>query len=280
MPRNDKAINTLASSNKPRELARAAQELASSSVPEDHTELLRLLRDPAFRSRLDPPDQDVANADDLYLARPIRSLALNRAPIARDTLRQLIADKAFTEDDDRVDLLLAATETWRPAEPAVLAFWRRTMDPDGAHAEITVAVAATNASEPAVLFFGDCLADGRFANEARIAWMRRQLLMHRTEEPFLRMSEGLILGDNAGKLTAPLRLALAEALFDFKQQEWYPPHNPPHPPNRLRTNRAGRDILRRIAAHTTDHLSPGPGLRAAIETTLKEFDAMDKANAP
>ncbi len=274
------AVKTLSSSAVPRELARAAQELAVSAAPEDHAALLGFLRDPAFRGRLDPPGEDVAGADDLYLAWPIRSLALNRALVARETLRQLMVDQAFTDDEDRVDLLLAATEHWRPAEPAVIGFWRRAMDPDGAHAEIAVAVAAANASEPAAAFFGECLGDGRFSDEARIAWMRRQLLLHRTEESFLRAAEGLMLGESAGKLSPGLKVALAEALFDFRQQEWYPPHNPPRPPERARTSRAGRDILRRIAAFTTERLSPDRALRLAIEKTIKELDAMDKAKAP
>jgi hypothetical protein len=280
MPRNEKAIATLETSDKPRELARAAQTLAASVNPEDHVFLLRLLRNPAFRERLDPPDAEVAGADDLYLARPIRTLAANRAQVARESLRQLINDRAFNEDPDRVDLLLRATATWRPAEPDVVAFWRRVMDPDGVHAEIAVTVAVENASEPAVAFFEECLRNTRFDEDLRVAWMRRPLLLHRTEEPFLRMCERLLLGGAAGTHSPALQRALVEALFDFKQEEWYPPHNPPVPPKRALTNRAGRDILRRIAAHARENLEPGPELEVAIAAVLKRFDAMDKAHAP
>jgi hypothetical protein len=280
MARNDKAIKTANESEKPREIARATQELAAGVDPEDHKALLRLLRDPAFRDRLDPPDADVAGADDLYLAKPIQTLARNKSEFARATLRQLIQDPAFTDDDDRLDLLVGATETWRPAEPVVVAFWRRMMDPDGAQAELTVAAAAENASEPAVEFFGECLCDTRFEDEARVAWMRRQFLLHRTEESFLRLAERLTVGPDAGKLPKKLQLAFVEAIFDFEQEQWYPPHNPPVPPKRARTGRAGRDILRRIAAHARADLELDEGLRAAIAGVLKELDVLDKNRAP
>jgi len=280
MARNEKAIKTLETAEKPREIARAAQELAASADSDDHAVLLRSLRNPAFRARLDPPEAEVAGADDLYLARPIHTLAGSRAPIARNTLRQLINDAAFTEDPDRVDILLRATVAWRPAEPDVVAFWRRMMDPDGMHAEIALASAVENASEPAVAFFEDCLRDARFDEDIRIAWMRRPLLLHRTEEPFLQMCERLLSGGAAPALSPTLQLALVEALFDFKQEEWYPPHNPPIPPKRATTHRAGRDILRRIADHARRQLELDERLETAVAAVLKELDALDSSRAP
>ncbi|HEX5047133.1 MAG TPA: hypothetical protein VFX89_08445 [Gammaproteobacteria bacterium] len=275
MPRNEKAIRVLTSSTNTRELARAAQELAASADADDQAALGAALRNSALQARLDPPDADYAGAEDLNIARPLRTLAGNRSPLARGTLTTLINDATFTEDPDRFDLLLRATATWRPPDPVVVAFWRRAMDPDDVHFQIAVAVATENATEPAVAFFESCLRDARYDDETKISWMRRPLLMHRVEEPFLKMSERLLSTGPPAPLARPLQAALVEALFDFKQEEWYPPHSPPVPPRWTATTPAGRDILRRIAAYARNTLGPGAELETAIKAVVTQLDAID-----
>lgn len=279
MPRNEKAIRVLASSGNTRELARAAQELAASADAEDQAALSAALRNPALQARLDPLDEEYAGAEDLNIARPLRTLAGNRSQLARSTLSALMNDPTFTDDPDRFDLLLRATATWRPPDPVVVAFWRRAMDPDDVHYQIAVAVATENASEPAVAFFEACLRDARYDNETKIAWMRRPLLLHRVEEPFLRMSERLLSAGTPGPLAQPLQVALVEALFDFKQEDWYPPHSPPVPPRWTATTPAGRDILRRIAAYARNTLKPGAEIETAIGTVVTQLDALDRTRS-
>jgi hypothetical protein len=279
MPKNTAALEVLETAKEPIKLARAAQQLAASADPEDHAALLKYLQSETFRQKLDPPEEETTGPDDLLLARPIRTLTANKAPPARETLLALIRDEEFLKHPDRVDILVRATGAMRPPPPVVLAFWKRFTVPDDIHTEFIIRTEVENGSAPAIACFEDALQDSRFDEELRVAWMRRHVLEFRAETEILAMADRLVTGPTS-KLSKPLKLALAEALCDYRPEEWYGPHRIAKPQSRARTRRPGRDALRKLATFVKEQLSPDPKLRAALEKTVAELDALDKAHAP
>jgi len=279
MPRNETAIQTLQLEKALKKLVRAAQELAASRDPEDHTALLPFLKDAAFRDRLDPPDAETTGPEDMNLGRVLRTLGENKMGPGHDSILKLIADPDFTSDPDRVDMLLRATVNVRPAPPQVISFWKKVSDPEGVHMEIAVAVAVENKSAPAILFFQERMLDKSLDEESRILWMHEWVMPNRANTDMLAMCHRLITGP-AADFSNSLKLALAESLFEYRPEEWFGPHHIPTPEPRRNTRRPGRDSLREIAQFVLEKLSPGPALKLAIETTVKELDALDKVNAP
>jgi hypothetical protein len=167
----------------------------------------------------------------------------------------------------------------RPPPPAAIAFWKRFSAPDDLCAEFVVRAEVENGSAPAIACFEEALQNPGFEDELRRIWMRRHVLEFRAQAEILAMADRLVTGP-ASRLPKPLKLALAEALFDHRPEEWYGPHAMAKPQPRRETRRPGRDALRKIAAFVKEQLSPDPRLHAAIEKTLVELDAMDKAHSP
>jgi hypothetical protein len=269
-------VATLERSQNPRDLARAAQVLAASSSPSDHQLLVRFLKSPEFRLRLDPGDAD-SGPDDLWIARPLRTLEANRNASAQAALVDLMNDGDFTSDLDRVDLLVKASAGIRSPGPEVVRFWRTFSEPDSVHLDGIMTALLDNGSPAAVSEFERIMLltqPDEDEGDPRPAWLHGPMLRHRDNPAVLAMAERLVRPHPA-PWSAAMRVATAESLF-LHEARWYRPHSGSLPPPRQRTPREGRDTLRRIAAYVEQALSPSPAMTEGISSTLAELSAMDR----
>jgi len=280
MPAESETIATLKQSKKPKDLARAAQTLAASAQSDDHRTLLEFLRTSTFWERIDPPNEVNTGPEDLWLARPIRTLAANPAPSARAVLVELMGDDGFTAEPDRVDLLVIASASIRPPAPQVVEFWRKYAGPDGVHLHGVVSALLDNGEPAAVAEFERILlSTGRDEDgeDPRLGWLRGAMLKHRDNPHVLAMAERLVMKPQPPHWTKAMQTAMAEAVFLHKSS-WYRPHQVVLPPPRLSTPTEGRKTLRRIAEYVRNNLQPSPALEAGIAATLVEIDAIHDAD--
>jgi hypothetical protein len=269
-------IATLTFSRAPRELARAAQTLAASSNPDDHHVLLRFLKSGEFRQRIDSPEEADTGPDDLWIARPLRTLESNPSPSARAALANLMADSEFTSDPDRVDLLVKASAVlWLP-DPEVIRFWREFGTSDSVHVSEIMTALMDNGSPEAVNEFERIVLSTQpeeDEGDPRPVWLHGPMLGHRDNPHVIAMAERLVHRHTAPWNVA-MEMATVESLFLHKAA-WYRPHSTTLPPPRQRTPKEGRDTLRRIAEYVRNVLGPSPALQAGITATLVELDQID-----
>lgn len=274
MPIDPTIIKTLESSTDGAELGRALQSLAGGTTQDEHTQLVRFLSDPAFLTKLDNPATPPRTRHHANFWRPIRTLMESQAPIATGTISSLCGSAAILTDPTRVDLLIDASENVRPATPTVVAMWDRFAKPGNQHLTLIAKVCPANGSEPAMEFFGRLYADTTIPATERRSYMRDFLLPYRTGDAHIRFAD-----TTARRQTLPIdqRVDVVEAMFDYRPTEWYRPHSLKNKPKWVTTTMPGRVQLRALAAYAKDTLSPPAQLRASIDATLVELDAIDQA---
>ena len=272
------AAKTLASSQNPAELAHAAQVLAASAAPEDQRLLLDNLKSPAFQDRLDPPAKGESTPENMWMARPLRSLQNNPAPAARATLIELMKDAPFNSNLSRTDLLIGASASIRPPTPPVIDFWRKQADPRALHLGRLITALLDNGDTAAVAQFEQILintAPGRpdEGGDARIRWLHGPFLQHRDNPALLLMAQRLLAKTQPPHWTPDIQTTLAESIF-LCDPQWYRPHQEFHAPPLIKTPPAGRQTLRQIADQIRKTLNPSPLLDAGITATLTQLDAL------
>jgi hypothetical protein len=277
MPDASESIETLKTSRDSRKLAQAAQTLAASSRAEDHQALLGFLRTPEFRLRLDSPQGVKTGPEDLWIAKPLRTLQSNHAPSARAVLVELMADRDFTEDLDRVDLLVEASAQMRPPAAGVVQFWRRFGATNSVHLNGIMRALMENGEPAAVAEFERIMLSTQpdpDTGDPRLDWLRSPMLCHRDNPHVLAMCERLVQ-PHPSPWSRAMQVAVAESLF-LHQSDWYRRQPAPLPPSRAKTPKQGRDTLRRIADYVMANLSPSPVLKAGIMATRGELDLLDR----
>jgi len=268
------ALETLKNSDKPAELARACQTLASSDEPALHTELRAFLTSARNLDRLDPPAKVVRSAFDLYAWRPLRTLMDHEAPVARETVAVLVASKEFPATIDRTDLALEASVVVRPPTPGVLTFWRTCADPKGVHINMLARVLADNATDASIGVFEELIAEPQNDEHRRQSWLLAEVPRHRNNPVHLRSMKRLIL---ATRVAVPVRLAALQAVVDW-DDEWGPIHGPDvtKPPARALASKEARDLTREVIKLGMDTLSPDAALKAKAQAVVAELDVLEK----
>jgi len=213
------ASEILRSSSDADELEWVAVALARSPDAEAHQQLRSALSSASFRDRLDAPETLLGPRGDLNLANVIGALSNNLAPSARRVLHALCLDQHFSAPWARAELLIEALIEVRPAEDAGVEFWDKHCQPKDGFAHLTTRALAENGSDPAIKLLEEKLADARFPDDDRIYWMRTRILTHRDNASLLAACERLI----RERLEGRLRIALIEALFDYRPTEWHGP---------------------------------------------------------
>ncbi len=229
------------------------------------------LKSPAFCARLDPLPRGGA-ASNLLLAKVMNGLRDNPAPGAKKSIAALAQEPDFTKDGRRTDTLLAATSTYGPPTPGIVALWTKCLEPPTQHAMPCVAAITANGSPQGLAIFEKSMQDPRHTESLRQDWLRQYVLIHRNDEPLLDSSDRLL----KSPLTASLKNDLLDVLFDYRPEDWYAPHTIAPPPRRGAPPRPARDKLRVIAAYAKASLAPTIARKAAIEKTLAELDALDQ----
>jgi len=263
MPEDISSI--LDNSNNPKQLTQAAVTLARSNSSTDRAQVLARLHSSEFLLRMDSAEAYRGDPKRLNLWRVLDELARGKPETGHATLIELTRDASFISQPARVYLLIPACAAIRPAPPAVVKFWDAHCLPEDGFCNVTVDAIVENGSPPAIALLAAKLRDGRFEEEDRINWMRSSILTHRNDAPLLAACEELLKHG----LSDSLRLALAEALFDFKPEEWFRPATVLNPPPRAAIGPEARATLDRIGEFVLANLKLSGGLAAKIRAELQ-----------
>lgn len=240
--------------------------LAASARREDQSELSRRLGEMKTLDQLDEPSvRDRSRAVDLRVARVIDRLRANASTNAPQTFATLARSEAFNASWLRSELLVRALATRRPLPAECLAFLDAQARPDSVNLHLAIESLCENGSEPALAIVGRKLTDAKIESEYKIAWLRGPILKQRRSPVVLGAAEKWLA---AGALERELRDALAEALFDYQPEAWYPGREGlPRPPAEKSTTPEAVVILRRIGNTVSAGDYPAP-IQATARRTL------------
>lgn len=260
----------LETSDNPRDLMRTALVWTQGTDTAELYTLYNFLSSQNFLDRLDSADDYAAAASNkLRVARLVESLARNQAPAARETFDALLRAPVFTANEDRIEVLIRASEFVRPPTPSLVPFWKTYSQPDDGYVHLTVTALLCNGSEPALGVFAQLLTNTDHEEGYKLAWLRSDLLAHRDDVRVLRMSDKLLQGG----LPEPLERSLLEVLFNYRPGEWYRPANPSSPPDRALAQPDALHLLRDIGGAGLGRLPDDDPLRATVEAELESIDA-------
>jgi hypothetical protein len=241
-------------------LASAAAKLAASPDPADHLVLRKWLPTDSFLYRLNARSDYDGARQQLRLRRPLEALRNNPAPVARETIMTLVRNPGFTSVGSRVELLLEATASVRPAPPDLVAFWDKYSQPDDGFTPITIMAVVDNGSRPALDLFEKKLGDGAHADDEKVSWMRADVLTHRNDVALLESCERIL----KGALPDPLKSELIDVLFDYRPGEWFRPGLSYSPPAGEPSS-AARAVRQRIRDHALEKLQLSERQRALLK---------------
>lgn len=254
----------LSSSEDRKLLAGAAAKLAAGSAPADHELLRQWLPTDSFLHRLNSPEEYNGARQQLRLRLPLEALRDNASPLARETIMGLVRNEHFTSIGSRVELLLEATVSVRPALPELVTFWDKYSQPEDGFTPITIKVLVENGSKPALELFERKLLDPAHEDEEKVSWMRADVLTHRNQVPLLESCERLI----KGQLADQLKSELVDVLFDYRPDEWFRPGSTDSAPPPTSSPDAQK-VLRRIGQYALDSFKLTSRQRAAVQAALK-----------
>lgn len=243
--------------------------LAASAKSDDQAELARQLGEHRTLDQLDEPKaRDRSRTQDLRLARVIEKLGQNASTNAGQTLATLACSEGFNASPQRQELLVRALAAHRPLPSECLAFLDAQAQPDSVNLHVAIEALCENNSAAAWEVIGRKLADGKIESEYKIAWLRGPILRQRRSAPMLTAAEKW-LNDTA--LGHELRAALAEALFEYRPDEWYPGREGlPRPPEEKSVSSEATMILRRIGKIVSAGDYPA-AIQAAARRTLEKL---------
>jgi hypothetical protein len=256
------AVDVLRSEQDARRLVHAAQELAVSTNQQDQITLFQFLTRTDLLQRLDDDERYLGDRRILRIRRVLDRLRRN--PAGHATLAALSSDRGFLAHPSRVDLLIVATADLRPPPDSVLRLWDHFSQPDDGYVFLTIQALTDNGTRPAIELLKAKLFDPSHPDEDKIVWMRTSILAHRTDTPLLQVLHPLA----QGALPVELRLALIEALVDWRPHEWYPIHGCVYPPAWTTASHESATILRAIAAYARDDLGVPRKIEDAIRAML------------
>lgn len=268
-----KDLTILRQSRDQRDLMKTAVDFAASDQAVDHSVLLEFLNSSSFLNRLDTEEEYLNSAPkQLHIARVVRTLMDNPAPVSKGTLLALARGGDFVSFEPRQELLVRALVAVRPSPPEAIKYWDSQSQPDSINLHLTIDALCDNGSEPAIGLLEKKLADPQQEFEYRVLWMRSSMLRHRNDLPLLRVCERMI----TSTLPPELRPLLVEALCDY-HREWYLSCKPPKPPPRIEATPEAKEQLRKICQFARDNVQLTPGQRAAVESTLLEVGGSERA---
>lgn len=194
-------------------------------------------------------------------------MSKNKVPSAQETLVRLTQNQVFIKEWARVDSLIWAVASIRPAPPQVIKFWDEYCQPEDGFMHLTIQALVDNGSEPAMALLEKKIADPRFEEEDKLWWMRTVILAHRNDLPLLRTCERILLQ----KLPLKIHLGLVESLFDYRPDEWYGADHYYSPPSLKEATPGALNQLRRIGELAMQKFTLEDPLKKAVEKTLEEI---------
>jgi hypothetical protein len=245
--------------------------LADSTSDRDQGELAKLLTQRGILDQLDEPSvRDKSRTADLRIAVVLRHLQDNTSAPAQQTLAHLARNQLYGESWQRKELLIRALETQRPLRPEALAFMDAQARPDSVNLHIAIDALSNNATKEALDLLGRKLADPQFEFVYRLGWIRTAILRNRRAPEILRAAQGWLA---PGALDRELQIGLAEALFDYRPDEWYPGRDGwPRPPDERTTSPEAAALARRVGQSILASDYPA-AVKTAVRQTLKRLPA-------
>jgi len=267
-PMREDLANILRTSAEPKELLKAAAELAASDDASDQEALRAALTSEDFLLRLNTAEEYRGDTRHLRLKRIMDQLAANPSPAARGTLLAMVTSPVYLQEGGRVDLLIMASAVVRPAPPELVAFWDKYCQPEDGYTPLTIQALVENGSPPALDLLARKFADPAHEDDFKQAWMRRSILPHRNETELLVTCERLLTGG----LPERLRGDLVDVLFDYKPGEWYRPAVSYNPPPWSAYSAAARAQVRHLGDYALHNIALTDAQKQAVERTLHALE--------
>jgi hypothetical protein len=264
---SDQESRVLQFPNEPQQLVAAALTLARSNQASDHQTLQHWLLSSAFLDRLDSPQEYADTGRRLRIQRVLQALGENPTVSARNVLVALTQNRGFLQQAARVDHLLRATASIRPAPPPVVQFWNTYSQPDDGFSNVTLQAVLANGSSPAIALLEKKLSEPGHPEDDKQHWIRCYILEHRNDPELLTGCQRML----AGTLPEHLRPVLIDALFDYRPREWFAPAEVCHPPDRTKASSEAKALLHRLGQTALANATLTPVQRQAVERTLREI---------
>ena len=271
-------IEVLRTSTDKGALTKAAQELANSKDAASLDAVRAELESAAFLDKIDPPARPPASRLAMNVWKVLRTLTNNKQPEARRVIEALTVAPTFQKNINREDLLLEATQELRPPGERVVAYWTARSGAENLHGPVLQRILLANGSPEALTLFRQMMSNPGLPEDRRVNWIHGGLPRYRNGEAYLAMATAMV---DDKLVTPPVRLAVIEAVFDWKA-EWGPMHGPDvyRPAPRALMNKAAREQVRAVAKSARAWLSVPATLDAKIAAVLAELDAIDEREKP
>ena len=232
-------------------------------------ELQRRLLDPAVLDVLDSEaDYETEMPEDLYVAGLIQALMDRGDAPAQKLLSQLTLAPVWVERDARIELLVLALATVRPATPEAIAFWDKYSQPEDGFANLTIDACIANGSAPAIDLVAKKLIDPKHSVEERSGWLYSSVVPHRNDETLLTMLESLM----DSPIDAEIKAVIVDVMFDHRPEEWYSIHTQVFPPPRAEMSADSAAIVMRLADRLLQSDTLTDQQREAVVATKKQIE--------
>ena len=234
-------------------------------------ELQRRLLDPAVLDVLDSEaDYETEMPEDLYVAGLIQALMDRGDAPAQKVLSQLTLAPVWADQDARIELLVQALATVRPATPDAIVFWDKYSQPEDGFANLTIDACTANGSAPAIDLVGRKLIDSKHSVEERSGWLYSSVVPHRNDETLLAMLDALM----GSPVDAEIKSVIVDVIFDHRPEEWYSIHTQVFPPPRTGMSAASAAIVLRLADSLLQSDTLTDQQREAVVASKKQIGDM------
>jgi len=180
---------------------------------------------------------------------------------------RLTGDQVFLQQELRIDLLIRACAALRPSPPEVVAFWNAHCQPDDGFGNLTIAALVKNGSPPALQLFVGKLLDPAHDEADKLEWLWQDVVPHRQDLELLRACRDAL----ARGLGPPLDLALVQAFFDYRPQEWYRPATLREAPDRAAMTRPFIDEMLAFAAQAQGQVALDERTALAVREFARSY---------
>lgn len=260
-------IQTIRTSDDPRALKRAAIGLAGSRDPDEVAFLGVELASGTLVEKLDSEEAYQGTWRRLRLARVMKTLMDSENPASDEVLFLLTLSEPFKSHTLRLQLLIHALRVVKPLRPEAIRFLEAHATPGNPLAFDVVETLSVNQTPEAMDLLAATLIS-RHERKDKEAWMQQIIMPRRNDMPLLVFCERMF---KEPQLSQDLKASLAEALFDYKPDDWFRDCNPPEAPPRAEAGNEAKDLLRRMGLFAQTNLPLSEEQRTAVTSALSEL---------
>jgi len=265
-----KQVAALATQRDPARLEAAAVSVAASGDAAAIGKLATQLGTASFLRRLDPPPRGKkpeVQPENERLGHVFLALGEHPSASTEQLCVAVARNPAFTAAPGRLNLLLNALAAVRPTSKEAAAIFRETSH--AGYFSVNGPLLARNADPLALALLEELMADDQLDTQERIDVAHRSLLPVRTNAAVVAMAAHAAI---SGAIAAPVRLAIAETLFDYQPKPWFGvAMNQPTPPPWSVADPATRKTLHALGEQLLGRSEVPAQLRAAIQATLAQL---------